>query len=91
MPRIWIDYCQFMVQQMQLTRTRQLFNRALCALPVTQHYRIWPLFLSFVQSHNIPEVAVRIFKRYLKVFPYLYVCLQLLKTSISIFNFLIFL
>lgn len=45
----------------------QTFDRALCALPITQHCRLWPLYLKFVMSNNIPETAIRVWRRYLKV------------------------
>ncbi|RZF38032.1 hypothetical protein LSTR_LSTR006431 [Laodelphax striatellus] len=69
MPRIWLDYCQFLTDQCRVTRTRHLFDRALRALPITQHHRIWPLYLSFIRKHDIPETAVRVFRRYLKLCP----------------------
>ncbi|VDO92828.1 unnamed protein product [Soboliphyme baturini] len=69
MPRIWLEYCEFMIRQRLITKTRNVFDQALRALPVTQHDRIWPLYLKFVQDHNIPETAVRVFRRYLKLFP----------------------
>jgi pre-mRNA-splicing factor SYF1 len=69
MPRIWLDYCQFLMDQKRITRTRRTFNRALAALPITQHSRIWPLYLKFVRSHEIPETAIRVYRRYLKVMP----------------------
>ncbi|KAK2510615.1 hypothetical protein Q9233_017573, partial [Columba guinea] len=69
MPRIWLDYCQFLVSQGRVTRTRRTFDRALRALPVTQHHRLWPPFLSFVRSHPLPETALRVFRRYLKLCP----------------------
>ncbi|GAB0087733.1 Pre-mRNA-splicing factor syf1 homolog [Sergentomyia squamirostris] len=69
MPRIWMDYCSFMTVQCKITRTRQIFDRALRALPITQHHRIWPLYLDFLQRFNIPETAVRVYRRYLKLFP----------------------
>lgn len=69
MPRIWIDYCELQVKRGQITETRQVFDRAICALPVTQHMRIWPLYINFVSSNNIPETAVRVYRRYLKVYP----------------------
>ena len=28
-----------------VTRTRRAFDRALCALPITQHERIWQIYL----------------------------------------------
>lgn len=69
MPRIWMDYCTFLTDQCKITRTRKVFDRALRALPVTQHNRIWPLYISFVKKHDIPETAVRVFRRYLKLSP----------------------
>lgn len=69
MPRIWMDYCTFLTEQCKIIRTRKVFDRALRALPITQHHRIWPLYLTFIQKHNIPETAVRVFRRYLKLCP----------------------
>ncbi|XP_063787705.1 pre-mRNA-splicing factor SYF1 isoform X1 [Pseudophryne corroboree] len=69
MPRIWLDYCQFLMDQCKISRTRRTFDRALRALPITQHYRIWPLYLRFVRSHSVPETAVRVYRRYLKLSP----------------------
>ncbi|XP_013113149.1 pre-mRNA-splicing factor syf1 homolog [Stomoxys calcitrans] len=69
MPRIWMDYGTFMTSQCKITRTRHVFDRALRALPVTQHHRIWPLYLKFVKRYDIPETGVRIFRRYLKLAP----------------------
>lgn len=69
MPRIWMDYATFLTDQCRITRTRKVFDRALRALPVTQHNRIWPLYLKFIKMHNIPETAVRVFRRYLKLAP----------------------
>ncbi|XP_004348871.2 XPA binding protein [Capsaspora owczarzaki ATCC 30864] len=69
MPRIWIEYCQFMVEQRRITRTRHVFDRALRALPLTQHDRIWPMYLKFVRSHPIPDTAVKVYRRYLQINP----------------------
>ncbi|XP_062128009.1 pre-mRNA-splicing factor syf1 homolog [Drosophila sulfurigaster albostrigata] len=69
MPRIWMDYGTFMSSQCRITRTRHVFDRALRALPITQHGRIWPLYLKFVQQYEMPETALRVFRRYLKLFP----------------------
>ena len=46
-----------------------VFDRALRALPPTQHDRVWPLYIKFVTQHNIPETAVRVFRRHLQMFP----------------------
>ncbi|XP_057327392.1 pre-mRNA-splicing factor syf1 homolog [Microplitis mediator] len=69
MPRVWIDYCTLMTEQCFITRTRHIFDRALRALPITQHHRVWPLYLGFVKSHDIPETGIRVFRRYLKLAP----------------------
>ncbi|XP_048587532.1 pre-mRNA-splicing factor SYF1-like [Nematostella vectensis] len=69
MPRIWLDYCQFLVDQCKITKTRRTFDRALRALPITQHYRIWPLYLKFVRMYPVYETAVRVYRRYLKLEP----------------------
>lgn len=67
MPRIWIDYVQFLMDQGKITRTRRTFDRALRALPITQHNRIWPIYLKFVRLYDLPETAVRVYRRHLKV------------------------
>ena len=67
MPRMWMDYCQFLMDQCKITRTRRTFDRALQALPLTQHHRIWPLYIQSVRTYDLPETAVRVYRRYLKV------------------------
>ncbi|XP_014203459.1 pre-mRNA-splicing factor SYF1 [Copidosoma floridanum] len=69
MPRIWMDYCALMTDQGYVTRTRHVFDRALRALPITQHHRVWPLYIEFVKQHEVHETAVRVFRRYLKLAP----------------------
>ena len=69
MPRIWMDYCAFLVDQRKITRTRRVMDRALRALPITQHDRIWPTYIRFVKSHDVPETAVRVFRRWLQMLP----------------------
>ncbi|CAD5228216.1 unnamed protein product [Bursaphelenchus okinawaensis] len=69
MPRIWIDYCDLMVKRGLVTDTRRVFDRAIRALPVTQHMRIWPMYIEFVTSHNIPDTTIRVYRRYLKINP----------------------
>ena len=36
---------EFLVEQGMVTHTRRAFDRALCALPITQHDRVWQLYL----------------------------------------------
>uniref|UniRef100_A0A8C4M374 Pre-mRNA-splicing factor SYF1 n=1 Tax=Equus asinus asinus TaxID=83772 RepID=A0A8C4M374_EQUAS len=69
MPRLWLDYCQFLMDQGRVTHTRRTFDRALRALPITQHSRVWPLYLRFLRSHPLPETAVRGYRRFLKLSP----------------------
>lgn len=69
MPRIWMDYCSYLVGLCKVTKSRRVLDRALRALPVTQHNRIWPVYIEFVRKHNIPETAIRVFKRYLQLNP----------------------
>jgi pre-mRNA-splicing factor SYF1 len=70
MPVIWTMYLEFLLGQRFVTRTRRLFDRALTSLPVTQHERVWPLYLRFIGQPGIPvETAVRVYRRYLKLEP----------------------
>ncbi|KAK4746415.1 hypothetical protein SAY87_012727 [Trapa incisa] len=70
MPRVWIMYLQTLTEQKLITRTRRTFDRALCALPVTQHDRIWEPYLMFVSQRGIPiETSLRVYRRYLKYDP----------------------
>eukprot|EP00192_Tetraselmis_astigmatica_P009541 CAMPEP_0117678744 /NCGR_PEP_ID=MMETSP0804-20121206/17458_1 /TAXON_ID=1074897 /ORGANISM="Tetraselmis astigmatica, Strain CCMP880" /LENGTH=902 /DNA_ID=CAMNT_0005488147 /DNA_START=252 /DNA_END=2960 /DNA_ORIENTATION=+ len=70
MPRIWLTYLGFLVNQRWLTKTRRAFDRALCALPITQHDRIWQIYLDFIRQDGVPvESALRIYRRYLKLEP----------------------
>jgi pre-mRNA-splicing factor SYF1 len=56
------------MDQSKITRTRRVFDRAIRALPITQHNRIWPLYIKFVTSYpEISDTAMRVYKRYLKV------------------------
>ncbi|XP_044477558.1 pre-mRNA-splicing factor SYF1-like [Mangifera indica] len=70
MPRIWIMYLETLTKQKLITKTRRTFDRALCALPVTQHDRIWEIYLRFVEHRGIPiETSLRVYRRYLKYDP----------------------
>ncbi|KAF2073657.1 hypothetical protein CYY_005042 [Polysphondylium violaceum] len=70
MPRIWIEYCEFLMLQEKITRTRKTFDRALISLPLTQHPRIWELYLKFILKKNVPSLTcIRVYKRYLKIEP----------------------
>lgn len=69
MPTIWVAYLSFLSRQKQITRTRRNFDRALQSLPVTQHDRIWPLYLSVMREYGVWETCVRVYRRYLMFAP----------------------
>ncbi|KAL9129050.1 MAG: hypothetical protein Q9217_002390 [Psora testacea] len=68
MPRIWEMYLSFLMKQPLVTATRRTFDRALRALPITQHNRIWALYLPFANSVS-GETAIRIWRRYMQIHP----------------------
>lgn len=45
MPRIWTQYLELLMGRRAVTRARRTFDRALQALPITQHDRVWVLYL----------------------------------------------
>ncbi|KAJ3055132.1 pre-mRNA-splicing factor syf1 [Rhizophlyctis rosea] len=67
-PVIWIDYCRFLMHQNTPTRTRRTFDRALRSLPITQHAKLWDLYLKFARLVG-GETAVRVWRRFLKLEP----------------------
>eukprot|EP00887_Chlorella_sp_A99_P004836 scaffold4.g4836.t1 len=70
MPRIWLLYLEFMLGQAWVTRMRRLLDRCLTSLPITQHERVWPIYMRFITQPGIPEeTAVRVYRRYLKLEP----------------------
>ncbi|KAE8707512.1 alternative NAD(P)H dehydrogenase 1 [Hibiscus syriacus] len=70
MPRIWIMYLLTLTEQKLISKARRTFDTELCALPVTQHDRIWEPYLVFVSQRGIPiETSLRVYRRYLKYDP----------------------
>ncbi len=68
MPRIWLEYGDFLIRQRKFTLTRRVFDRALRSLPLTQHDRMWKLYIKFIRSPDVPsQTGVKVFRRYLKV------------------------
>ena len=63
MPRVWEDYLGFLLTQHRIGDTRHAFDRALRALPITQHDRIWTLYLTFAKGCPVKETAVRVYRR----------------------------
>ena len=68
MPRVWEMYLQFLLLQPLVTFTRRTFDRALRALPITQHSRIWGLYVPFAKQVG-GETALKIWKRYMQFAP----------------------
>jgi pre-mRNA-splicing factor SYF1 len=68
MPRIWEMYLGFLLLQPIVTPTRRAFDRALRALPITQHNRIWALYRPFANSAS-GATAVKIWRRYMQIHP----------------------
>ena len=58
-----------MMRLLRGTATRRVFDRALEALPLTQHGVVWNLYVSWTRSFALPEQAVRVFRRYLMFDP----------------------
>jgi pre-mRNA-splicing factor SYF1 len=69
MPRIWLDYCELLMKQKKGTFLRRTFDRALQSLPITQHKKIWKLYLKFARELGVWQTAVRIYRRNLKFDP----------------------
>jgi len=71
MPRIWIMYCGFLVEQRALTKARRAFDRALQSLPSTQHAMIWEPYGRFaLHVEELPwQTAERILRRRITVDP----------------------
>ena len=70
MPRIWEHYLNFLTNQKLITHTRRTFDRALRALPITLHERIWSLYLPFARQNGVPtQTTLRVYRRYLKLEP----------------------
>ena len=69
MPRIWLEYCALLVRLKKGTLARRTFDRALQALPVTQHAGIWELYMDWVRGFGVQDVAIRVYKRFLMFEP----------------------
>ncbi|KAG6620112.1 pre-mRNA-splicing factor SYF1-like protein [Phytophthora cinnamomi] len=69
MPRLWLDYLHVLREMRVVTARRHVFDRALRALPITQHHRIWTPYLAFAKQIGVPRTAVRVYRRYLMLEP----------------------
>ncbi|KAL9649719.1 hypothetical protein ABK040_009534 [Willaertia magna] len=74
MPKLWLKYLRFLVRfQPCITKVRLVLNRALQALPITQHSMIWKFIISdfiFNEHSRVPSITgTRLLKRYLRIEP----------------------
>jgi pre-mRNA-splicing factor SYF1 len=69
MPRIWLDYAALLIKQKKITQTRRTFDRALRALPITLHSRVWQPYIEFIKESVPTETALVVFRRYLMLEP----------------------
>ncbi|TNV83299.1 hypothetical protein FGO68_gene1183 [Halteria grandinella] len=69
MPKIWLYYAKFMGKS-AITKTREIYDRALIALPVTQHGLIWGQAIEWACSlEGQVETACHFYRRYLILKP----------------------
>lgn len=68
MPMIWVKYLNFLMKQPDVSLIRRKFNQALRNLPVTQHNKIWPLYLIFADEIK-GKIGSQIYLRYLTFNP----------------------
>ena len=59
MPKIWELYLSFLVEQKVITKVRRACDRALASLPVTQHERVWTIYLVRARHHTLPRSRTR--------------------------------
>mmetsp|Transcript_7686 Transcript_7686/g.23262 ORF Transcript_7686/g.23262 Transcript_7686/m.23262 type:complete len:918 (+) Transcript_7686:163-2916(+) len=69
MPVIWEMFCSFLLREMRFTEARHACDRALRALPVTQHGGIWSVYLALAHACGVPETGARVLRRYSKLEP----------------------
>jgi len=69
MPRMWLDYCALLVRLQKGTAVRRAFDRALQALPITQHHRMWEEYLTWAQGFGSAETCIRVYRRFLMYDP----------------------
>ncbi|TMW63494.1 hypothetical protein Poli38472_002435 [Pythium oligandrum] len=69
MPRIWLSYLELLQQMKRVTAARHVFNRAIRALPITQHHRVWSVFVEFITAVGAPATVRSVYRRYLMLEP----------------------
>jgi len=70
MPRIWMAYVEFLMKQKAVSRARRALDNGLRSLPITQHTRMWELYVKYIKEGEVPkETALCAFRRYLMLEP----------------------
>jgi pre-mRNA-splicing factor SYF1 len=69
MPKIWLEYTEFLIEQRLITKTRHTFDRALMSLPVTQHSKIWEAYIEWVDNVPSQTTALSVYRRYIRFDP----------------------
>lgn len=69
MPVIWVEYCMLLVKLRKGPLTRKVFDRALQALPITQHRCIWDIYIEWAIEFGSPQTAVCVYRRYIMFNP----------------------
>lgn len=70
MPKMWLDYAKFLAKQKLISRTRNVYDKALRALPVTQHGLIWDYYLEWACSlDELTDTAKHVYSRYVEFKP----------------------
>jgi pre-mRNA-splicing factor SYF1 len=65
MPVIWQLYLSLLTAMRQGTHARKTFDRALQALPITQHEEVWALYVAWARGFGVQETTVRVYRRFL--------------------------
>ncbi|CAD8151307.1 unnamed protein product [Paramecium octaurelia] len=69
MPNIWLMYAEYSASLQKYTHTRNVYDRALQSLPVTQHHRIWKAYCQWISKTESIKTAISIYNRYIKINP----------------------
>jgi pre-mRNA-splicing factor SYF1 len=63
MPQIWIDYAKFIGRQKFISRTREVYDRALQTLPLPQHDLIWTRYVRWAKLLENLDIIKNVYSR----------------------------
>lgn len=58
MPRVWMDYLQFLILQRKVKKTRETLDYSIRTLPVHQHYRMWNIIIPWLKEAYVTNCNV---------------------------------